>query len=238
MQTAVVAFTTGLNERLGTWKSIHRVHVPSGFARQTLASGPFDASQFLVFPNAVADPGERAKPPSVSDRILFVGRLSEEKGLDLILRAWKRQEPKMLKLTVVGEGPASSRWMTEPIPNVEFRGWLPSGEVTALMLDSRALVFPSRWFEVCPMVIVEALAAGLPVIGHDLGAVPEMLDFAAPRSLVSPEDEAAWDAVLKMLGDDGLVDELGALSRSAYLGRHTPGIWTESHLKMYREAIG
>jgi hypothetical protein len=65
-----------------------------------------------------------------------------------------------------------------------------------------------------------------------------LLDFAAPQSLVSPEDEATWDAVLRMLDDDGLVDELGALSRSAYLDRHTPEIWTESHLRMYREAIG
>jgi glycosyltransferase involved in cell wall biosynthesis len=238
VQSALSALTTILNARLGTWRSIDRVHVPSAFARQMLEAGPFAASQFVVFPNAAPDPGERTSPPSASDRILFVGRLSEEKGLDLILRAWSRRTPDALRLVVVGEGPASTRWMAEAIPGVEFRGWMEPGDVMALMLESRALVFPSRWFEGCPMVIVEALAAGLPVISHDLGAMTELLDFAAPRSLVRPGDEAGWDEAIGMLRDDGLVDGLGAESRAAYLSRHTPRIWTDSHVRLYEEALG
>lgn len=234
--SAISGFTTMLHKELGSWQSIDRVHVPARFAREILEAGPFDASKFVVFPNAVPDPGGRKVRPSQSSRVLFVGRLSHEKGLDRILHAWQRSRARGLTLTIAGEGPAMKEWRMLAPGDVEFLGRLGSDEVKNLMLKARALVFPSRWFEVCPMVIVEGLAAGLPVIGHDLGAITELIDFGAPNTLVHPDDDRGWDRALAEIANDKLVDELGAKARAAYERRHTIPSWVDAHVKMYREA--
>ena len=104
------------------------------------------------------------------------------------------------------------------------------------MLEARALVFPSRNFEVCPMVIVEALASGLPVFAHDLGATPELIPDAARDSLVGFSD-GKWAAALESLADDGLLDRLGMANRQAFEDRHTIQLWLANHESLYRDAV-
>jgi glycosyltransferase involved in cell wall biosynthesis len=88
------------------------------------------------------------------------------------------------------------------------------------------------------MVIVEALAAGLTVIAHDLGATPELLPDTMHSTLVAPDDPRGWDEALGLLTKNNVVDELGGINRSRYLERHTLDAWLTSHEAMYRKALG
>ena len=235
--SALVGVSTSVSNQLGIWKYIAGVHVPSDFAKSMLIRGVFASEQVVSFPNAVEDPFPRPRDPSESPEVVFVGRLSPEKGLDLVLRSWDRVHPNALTLTVIGDGPAGHELRELAGPGVTFLGRVPPEQVIGRLLGARALLFPSRWFEVCPMVIVEALASGLPVFGHDLGATAELLDHSGPDVLVDPSDPSSWDRTIEKLRDDALMDRLGRQARSAYLARHTLDTWHEEHLKMYLSAV-
>jgi len=235
--SALVGISTSVSNQLGLWQYMAGVHVPSDFAKSMLVRGVFTSEQLVSFPNAVEDPFPRPFEPSESREIVFVGRLSQEKGLDLILRSWERVKPRALTLTVIGDGPAAHEWWELAGSDVTFVGRVPPEQVVGRLLKARALLFPSRWFEVCPMVIVEALASGLPVFGHDLGATAELLNHSRSDVLVDPSDPSSWDRTIERLQDDALIDRLGRQARAAYLARHTLETWHEEHLRMYQTAV-
>ena len=235
--TGINGIATQVNSWTGNWEAIDRVHVPSDFARAVLERGPLNSSQLVSFPNAVPDPGPRPMEPSQSKEVLFVGRLAPEKGLDLILEAWRRRSPQGLQLTVLGDGPERIELEADAPEGVRFLGTVSVAEVTRRLLSARALLFPSKWFEVCPMVIVEGLSAGVPILGHDLGAISELLDHSAPESLVSPTRRSGWDEALDLIDDGQTMDRLGLESREAFLARHTFDAWYGSHMDLYSAAI-
>ena len=132
--------------------------------------------------NFVADPGPRVMPPGESNTVLFVGRLSAEKGADLLLSAWP--EKTGLELVVVGDGPLRSTLERRGGPSVRFLGHCSPADVRDLMLRSRALVFPSLAYENQPVVLLEALSAGLPVVASRFGAIPEVFAGSPEVKLV------------------------------------------------------
>ena len=124
-------------------------------------AGGIPDEKVILKPNFVDDPGPRANRPE-SEQVLFVGRLSPEKGILELLEAWRRASPRDLRLLVIGDGPLMSDARAHLDGSIRLLGRLPKGEVRQLMLCSRALVLPSRAYEVQPLVLLEALAAGLP----------------------------------------------------------------------------
>ena len=104
---------------------------------------------------------ERIRPER-NELFLFVGRLSKEKGCDLFCNAIKDLG---LRGLVVGDGPEYEYLKTEfGKSNIEFVGWKSRSAVFEYMKKSRALVFPSRWYEAAPLTVPEALSMGLPCI--------------------------------------------------------------------------
>ena len=137
------------------------------------------------------DPGPRASGEQ-GKYALFVGRLSEEKGLRGLLAAWKRlAEP--IPLFLLGEGPMRD----EIVPQLRacglqpesLLGNVPREEVLRWMRGARFLVCPSHWFEGCPLVIVEAFACGIPVIATGHGPTAEMVDHQRTGLHVRPGDD-------------------------------------------------
>jgi hypothetical protein len=139
------------------------------FTRGRYIHGGFPTDKIRVKPNFAPDPGLRERPPSASRTVLFVGRLSRQKGLEVVLDAWRTLGEEDLQLLVVGDGPLRAELEGASPPSVRFRRQVPPDEVERLMLRSRALVFPSLSYEGQPMVVLEALASGLPVLASRLG---------------------------------------------------------------------
>jgi glycosyltransferase involved in cell wall biosynthesis len=173
--TAAVAAMVGIHNALNTWSHGVDAYIAlTEFARRKLIAGGLPAEKFHVKPNFVgSDPGAG---PGDGGYALFVGRLSEGKGIEVLLEAWKALETK-IPLVIVGEGPMASKVATTARAiGADYRGPLSRPEVAECMRRAKMLVFPSVWYEAFPLVIAEALACGLPVLASDAGTAAELID--------------------------------------------------------------
>jgi glycosyltransferase involved in cell wall biosynthesis len=211
------AGTIALHDRLRTWtRVVDRFLVLNEFARERLVRGGLPPDRIEVKPNFVADPGPRTRPAASSETVLYVGRLSPEKGVELLVEAWRQVSDGALELVVVGDGPLRERLERRPAPRLRFTGWLPTEEVRSRMLKARALVLPSVWYEGQPVTVLEALAAGLPVLGSDIGGVPELLAPLGQGWLAAPGEVSSWAAALRALAHHERVEPASVRARGLY----------------------
>jgi glycosyltransferase involved in cell wall biosynthesis len=231
------AATITLHARRGTWqRDVDLLLAPTAFARALLVRGGLPAERIRVKPNFVADPGPRTVPAARSRTLLYVGRLAEQKGVDVLLEAWVRRADPELELLVVGDGPLGEALERRGASGVRFEGRLPPDAVRARMLSARALVFPSRSYEVQPLVVLEALAAGLPVLASALGALPELLEPLGPAWTVADGTASAWASALGRLHDPQSVAKASAAARARYEASFTPTIALRNLLDAYEWA--
>jgi glycosyltransferase involved in cell wall biosynthesis len=175
--TASIALMLAWHTWLNTWDDLVDCYVAlSEFARAKFIAGGLAGGKIVVKPNFVdPDPGMRE---SAGDYAVFVGRLSKEKGLPTLLRAWTRFGGS-LPLELIGDG--SERGNLEvharddPNSQITFRGHLPREATVAAVKGARFLVLPSECYENFPMSIVEAFACGTPVICSRLGGMQELV---------------------------------------------------------------
>jgi glycosyltransferase involved in cell wall biosynthesis len=229
--SAVAAGTIVVNRWLRTWdRQVDLFLVLTGFMRNIIERSGISGDRIALVPNFVADPGPRRSRPADSDVVLFVGRLAREKGIHLLIEAWHRVRPASLQLVVVGEGPLRAELEGRCVPGVHFRGHLDRERLRDLMLNSRALAFPSIWYEGQSMVVLEALAAGLPVLANDLGGIGETIGQGG--RLVQNWDEALREVLL----DSGLIDALSVTARGRWSDRFSPVGHLSAMLAAYAKA--
>lgn len=221
IQSAIAAGGIARQKSRRTWyDDVDRFLALSDFARERFIAGGLPADRISVTANSVDDPGPRAQPPSASDVVLFVGRLSEPKGVHVLLDAWARAAPP-LRLVIAGTGPLEASLRQSAPASVTFTGLLSHEATRDLMLEARALVLPSVWYEGQPLVLLESAAAGLPVLLSDLGAMSGLLAPDAEALLFPAGSADALSARLTSLLDDRSVDQLGTFVRSRFEQRFT-----------------
>jgi glycosyltransferase involved in cell wall biosynthesis len=217
VQSIPAAGTIALHRRLDTWKrAVDLFVVLNEFSRERFVRGGLPAGRILVKPNFVTDPGPRTTPTARSPTVLYVGRLAPEKGLDALVEAWRLLEKTSLELVVIGDGPLRARLERLAVPGIHFEGRLPEAEVHRRMLAARALVLPSIWYEGQPMAVLEAFAAGLPVLSSAIGGMTELVGPLGDGWLTSAGDAAAWAAALRRLEDPVLARRGGERARALY----------------------
>ena len=159
---------------------------PSRFLKSKMTEAGFSPEQIEVLPNFM--PNKLAWSTEKEDYYCYTGRLSEEKGLDVLLEA-ASQLP--YKLKIIGDGPLGAQYRkTFSHPQIEFCGFLPKDELYPIVQKARFLVVPSIWYENNPFSIIEALCMGTPVLGAKTGGIPELLEAGKNGDLFTPGDNA------------------------------------------------
>lgn len=220
---AVVRLQTRAVEQQTWHNRVDRFIALTRFARDKFIQAGLPADRIVIKPNLVPDPlrqGEYAShaparlPPEKTRRgALYVGRLSEEKGVDILVRAWRSVD--QIPLRIVGDGPQTEQLKALAPSNVAFVGRLNPDQVRAEMLSAAALIQPSICYEGFPATIAEAYSSGLPVIASDIGSLTELVEVNQTGILVKPGDVAALAvAVNKTFAN---ADALQAMSRTARL---------------------
>lgn len=231
--SAVLAASLTVHRGLGTFDGVTRYLAVSEFVmRKHVDAGVVPPHLIAVKRNFSWSAPAREGP---GEYFLFVGRLSPEKGVDTLLSAFGRRPPG--RLVIVGDGPEASRLRHAAPKGVEFRGPLAASEVPAVIAGARALMLPSRWYEAAPRTIVEAYAAGVPVLASDIGALPETVEDGLTGYLVPSEDAAAWAGMAERLTDDGESERLGEGARRRWTRLHSPERGLEGLETAYREAL-
>lgn len=233
--SAVVAAMQSTHRVLGTWRrTVGHFVVLSRFAAGKLTASGIPPERVMIKPNFLEpDPG-----PSTATRegFLFVGRLSPEKGVETLLRAWEAPDPPG-RLTLVGGGPLEERVRAAAAtdPRISWLGRLPREEVVERMGHARALIFPSEWYETFGRVAIEAYARGTPVVASRIGAVAELVEHERTGLLFTPGVAADLLAQLHRLrSDPELGNRLGRAAREEFERRYTAEVNYRSLLEIYR----
>ncbi len=235
--SAVVAGMQSAHRLIGTWsRAVDQYIALTEFSRSKFVECGLPAERIRVKPNFVLqDPGAGQGQGRFA---LFVGRLSTEKGVDVLLDAW-RTIGQQWPLKVVGDGPleADVRAAHER-GDLEWLGHQPEDVVLDLMGEARGLVMTSTCFENFPRTIVESFAKGTPVLASRLGAMAELVTEGETGSLFTPGD--ANDLVARV--NDFLANSpeqeqrLRRQCRQQFLERYTADANHQMLMEIYQKA--
>lgn len=237
IQTAGLVAMTSFHNVTGTWRrKVDKFIVLTEFARNRFIDSALrvDKDQLALKPNFVADPGNGSV--TRDDSFLFVGRLSDEKGIDTLLAACNLRE---FKLTIVGDGPLRLKVeeAAHKNPNIQYLGFQKKAAIFEILKGCRALIFPSVWFEGFGMTVIEAFATGTPVLGSRIGVVPEIITDNYDGLLFNPGDENDLILRIDQMNDPALVKRLSTNARNTYLERYTPEKNYMILIDIYNQAI-
>jgi glycosyltransferase involved in cell wall biosynthesis len=219
LQTSAVSVMIGVHKTLRTWeRTVSQFIAVSEFAKRKFVEAGFPESKIMVKPNFVLDPGA---PGVGGGELVFVGRLTPEKGVRTLLAAMALTNPSV-SLAIVGDGPLEPevRSAAASDPRIRYLGRISQGAVLDLLGRATALIFPSEWYETFGRVAAEAFARGTPVVAARIGAVAEIVEdgrtgfhfqpgnardlarvidlaYGSPQRLVSMRQEARREFELK-----------------------------------------
>jgi glycosyltransferase involved in cell wall biosynthesis len=238
--TAAVATMIAVHRGMNTWREKVGVYIAlSKFARQKFIEGGLPGERIVVKPNFVdPDPGLKC---GAGEYALYVGRLSAEKGLRVLLEAWSRLGG-TIPLRIAGDGPLkeeiAEEIKTKGLSSVELLGQLPPSEIGPLMQGARFLVLPSVCYENFPLAVAEAFACGLPVIVSRLGSMAEIITDGETGMHVAPGDSAELAAKADWAWwNPGKLQELGKAGRQEYVSKYRPEQNYKRLMKIFERAV-
>lgn len=197
--SAMVAATVSFHSLLGTWAKAVDVFIAySHFAMAKFIEGGLPKEKFAFktnFLHPAPKPGEGRGGYG-----LFVGRLSVEKGLGVMLDAWRQLGVK-IPLKILGDGPMAELVTSamQEMPEIEWLGRRPLEEVYEVVGNAAFLIFPSEWYETFGRVAIEAFARGTPVVASNIGAITELVDHQRTGMLFRPSDSQDLAAQIEWL---------------------------------------
>ncbi len=146
-------------------------------------------------------------------RFIFVGAITARKGIPLLAEAWRKLNPPDAELWLVGPTPAKARRLLSQIPRLHVKKAVPQREVPALLQQCDVFVFPS-YFEGFGLVLLEAMACGLPVITTTATAGPDIVTSNRDGWIIEPGDvDALIERMQACLADRSQIKEMGGTAR-------------------------
>jgi glycosyltransferase involved in cell wall biosynthesis len=236
--SAAVAAMISTHHLLGTWRNAVDAYIAlSEFSRRKLIEGGLPADKIAVKPNFVyPDPCAGAGEGGYA---IYVGRLSAEKGLDALLRAW-RSISEAVPLKIVGVGPLAPAVREAAAQNaaIEWLQGVSHERVYDLIGAAACLILPSQCYENAPCVVVEAFAKGTPVIASRLGAMADIVEDGCNGLHVVPGEPEDLAAKVRALFSDSLaLKRMRRSARETFDRKFTADANHESLMVIYARAM-
>lgn len=237
--SAVLALESRLHRSTGAYEPVRLFISPSRFlAAKMVEAGVFPARMQVLnnFVDAAAFPAKAAS----GGGMVFAGRLSAEKGVDVLIEATARLRPE-IRLEIAGEGPerpALEALAARRAPGrVTFHGRLAKDPLLELVRSAAVAMVPSRWHENQPMAVLEAFACGVPVVTTELGGLPELVSPGVDGEVVPANDPAALAAaVTGLLVSPERAFAMGQAARHKAMTRFAPAEHLATLMELYERA--
>ena len=181
---------------MGVYRQIDTIICCSRFMKQKLDSNPILREKTVALHNFV-NPGKAAKPEK-QDYVLYFGRFSKEKGVQTLLEVCKALPE--IPFVFAGTGPLAE--CLEGIPNVKNVGFQKGEALQNLIGSARFTVYPSEWYENCPFSVMESQIYGTPVLGADIGGIPELIQVGKTGELFESGNGDALKKQIQKLWND------------------------------------
>lgn len=211
----------------GVYKNIDVMICCSEFLKTKMDCNPLFAGKTLALHNFV-DKVER-KETEKQDYVLYFGRFSREKGIDTLLKVCKALPD--IPFVFAGTGPLEGE--IAGVPNIKNVGFQRGQALENLIRQARFSVYPSQWYENCPFSVMESQLHGTPVLGADIGGIPELIEVGKTGELFESGNAAQLEKKIRTLWEDReLTDRYS--ENCAHLRFDDVAAYTEKLLKLYR----
>ena len=235
--SVVIMLESALHRLIGCYSNdVDRFVVPSRFYLEKFVEWGWPRERFTYIPNFV-DVDKIQARGRLGKAFVFFGRLGPEKGLATFVRAVSLAG---VKGWIVGTGPEEEklrRLVHETGADVEFLGYRTGEDLFNIIRESRAMVLPSEWYENAPMSVMESYALERPVIGADIGGIPELIRSGETGMLFTSGDAESLAERLRYFStmpDDDLL-AMGKAGRAWVERDFTALRYRERLLELYRE---
>ena len=240
LATAPLAAGVVLHRR--TWQTMVSAYIVLSEAQREHMADALPPDRVFVKPNFAQPVRCREAPPE--DVLVYAGRLTPEKGVDLLMDAWdlyrRHDSGGSLRLVLAGSGPLEAEveaWAAQR-GSAEFVGMLSRSDCAELVARARAVIVPSRWQEPFGLIVVEAMAAGVPAIAASHGSFPELISHGEDGILFAAESAPALaDALLDVRDHHERSEAIGRPARRTYERRFGPEANVERLIEIYRFAV-
>jgi glycosyltransferase involved in cell wall biosynthesis len=203
------------------------------FAREQMINDGYSPYHILTKPNSAPDAGVGSQPRD--RRVLFVGRLSAEKGAAFLVQLAKSIDA---TFEIIGDGPENEGLRAAASRNVVFRGQLEHPQVIERIKGATVVAIPSRWFEGFPMIVPEAFSTGTPVIASRIGSLAEIVEDGISGFTREVDSHQSWrEAIQLLLDNPGLAKTLGHGARLIFEKQYTHQHNLERLIEIYSHAI-
>ncbi|GAB1766404.1 glycosyltransferase family 4 protein [Priestia megaterium] len=240
IQTVPLSTMLYTHRFLNTWnKKVNKYIALTSFAKKKFQEIGLDEKKIAVKPNFIKS--QHISNYTKENQIVFVGRISKEKGLHLLLEAWKGLSPQFkTKLNIIGDGPLKEELASkyEKYKNINFLGKLDSNEVLGHMAKSKYIVVPSVWYEGFPMTIIEAYSVNTPVISSNIGSLKEVVKEEVTGFHFENNNVADLKYVLEKALKYKEYEDLQENIKVHFNNNYTSDINFKILMNIYKEVIG
>lgn len=211
------------------------------FSKSIFIKGGIPPNKVFVKPNFITLDNNIIIKPSDRKDIVFVGRVSEEKGVDLLLKAWEQIKAyDNNNLIIIGDGPEKEKLEKQyNLQNVKWLGWQDRNNVLKIVSHSKYFIMTSKCYEGFPMVILEAMSKSVPVIVPNHAGFPEIVKEVYSGFLFTPNDVQSIKSTIEKAIElsDKKYEKLCHNSRVKFDEFYSSDINYKMLLEIYRKAI-
>ena len=174
LKSLIGYFDAKFNQFKNTYNKFDYIITPSDFYKRKFIEYGYDKNKVIHIPNFIYPEMIHYTKNKNENYYLYFGRLSEEKGINTLINAAIKTN---IKLYIVGTGPLFSELIkTNKSTNIYFLGFKSGKELYTLVANAKAVILPSEWYENGPYSAIESLYLSRPIIGSDLGGIPELIN--------------------------------------------------------------
>ena len=234
--SVVRVFSMKVHKAMNVYKGVDAFITPSEFLKKKLIENGFDENKITCIPTFTASKSEVGKP-QVGTYGLYFGRVTEEKGVDTVVKAYEMMPDRHVKIMgddTTDEAKRLKAYIKEKkIKNVEFLGFKAGEELEEIIKGARFTLIPSIWYDNLPNTALESFQYSKPVIASNIGSLPELVLDGVNGYLFKPADARELCEKVALLDNNALVEKMGAASRARLEGRFAPQTHYNTLMKVF-----